>query len=160
MFNDILNPRWSYSIPKALGENLVANSFKNWLILRYFNIYGPNQKDHFLPEFIERVKNNKFIVYGNDTRSFCYVEDAAKITNMLSKLALNKIINIGRDDEVTILSVAKMIMNLLNKDPKDLKVLGGKKGSASRRCPDISLLKSIIGNYKFITLKEGLKKII
>jgi len=52
MFDNILNPRWSYSLPKALGENLIANSFKNWLILRYFNIYGPNQKDHFLPEFI------------------------------------------------------------------------------------------------------------
>ena len=32
-----LNPRWSYSLPKALGENLVANACKDWLIIRYFN---------------------------------------------------------------------------------------------------------------------------
>lgn len=160
MFNDILNPRWSYSIPKALGENLVANSFKNWIILRYFNIYGPNQKDHFLPEFIKRAENNEFTIYGNDTRSFCFVEDAAKITYMLSKLTTNKIINVGRDDEVKIKDVAEKVLHLMGKDPKKLKILDGKKGSASRRCPDTRLLKSIIGDYNFINLDQGLEKTI
>ena len=61
MFQDIKNPRWSYSIPKALGENLIANCGLDWLVIRYFNIYGPGQKDHFLPEFIDRVKNGEFI---------------------------------------------------------------------------------------------------
>ena len=40
MFDDIANPRWSYSIPKALGENLIANSGMQYLIIRYFNIYS------------------------------------------------------------------------------------------------------------------------
>lgn len=160
MFNDILNPRWSYSLPKALGENLVANSFKNWLIIRYFNIYGPNQKDHFIPEFIKRVKKNEFSIYGNDTRSFCYVEDAAKITNLLSYKTSNKIVNVGQNEEISIENVAKLIMQLLNKNPNDLKVYNGKKGSVSRRCPDTTLLKNLIGDYKYINLEEGLKKIL
>ena len=44
MFNDITNPRWSYSIPKALGENLIANCGLDWLVLRYFNVYSLDQK--------------------------------------------------------------------------------------------------------------------
>ena len=38
MFNDIDNPRWSYSVPKALGENLVSNCGLKYNIIRYFNI--------------------------------------------------------------------------------------------------------------------------
>jgi nucleoside-diphosphate-sugar epimerase len=83
MFEDITNPRWSYSIPKALGENLVANSGLDWLIIRYFNIYGPNQVDHFISEFVERVRNGEYYIKGNDTRSFCYVDDAIEITHRL-----------------------------------------------------------------------------
>ena len=70
MFENINNPRWSYSIPKALGENLVANSGLEYLIIRYFNIYGPRQKDHFISEFVDRCKNGEYYIKGNDTRSF------------------------------------------------------------------------------------------
>src|SRR6056300_1350777 len=70
MFNDIRNPRWSYSIPKALGENLVANSGLEYLIIRYFNVYGPGQVDHFINEFVERCKQGLYYIKGNDTRSF------------------------------------------------------------------------------------------
>ena len=127
MFKDIKNPRWSYSIPKALGENLIANCGLDWLVIRYFNIYGPGQKDHFLPEFIDRVKNEEFVLYGNDTRSFCYVEDAAKLTYKLSKLTNKKIVNIGCDQEISIKDVAIKIMKLLDKNPQDLIVVDGKK---------------------------------
>ncbi|MGB0360365.1 MAG: 5-methyltetrahydropteroyltriglutamate--homocysteine S-methyltransferase, partial [Endozoicomonas sp.] len=56
MFDDITNARWSYSIPKALGENLISNLSTHWLIIRYFNVYGPGQRDHFISEFVERAK--------------------------------------------------------------------------------------------------------
>ena len=96
MFNDITNPRWSYSIPKALGENLIANCGLDWLVLRYFNVYGPKQKDHFISEFVERVKRGEYYINGNDTRSFCYIDDVVFITHELVKNAKNKIINVGR----------------------------------------------------------------
>ena len=62
MFDDITNARWSYSIPKALGENLVANCGLPWLVIRYFNIYGPGQVDHFISEFVERVSKGEYYI--------------------------------------------------------------------------------------------------
>ena len=97
MYNDIRNPRWSYSIPKALGENLVANSGLEYLNLRYFNIYGPGQKDHFITEFVERCLRGEYYINGNDTRSFCYIHDAVRMTDILLRTASNITINVGRN---------------------------------------------------------------
>lgn len=157
MFEDITNPRWSYSIPKALGENLVANSGLDWLIIRYFNIYGPGQKDHFISEFVERVKNGEYYIKGNDTRSFCYVQDAVNITDILVRTCQNEIVNVGKQEEYQISKVAKMIMEIMNVDPTKLEILPGPKGSPKRRCPDTSKMINLTNyTYKF-NLKDGLR---
>lgn len=158
MFKDITNPRWSYSLPKALGENLVSNCGLEWLIIRYFNVYGPRQKDHFIQEFVERVKNGEYYINGDDTRSFCYIDDAVKITHNLILNCNNKIVNVGVDNEVKISTVAKTIMDLMGIDPEKLKIYPSPKGSAKRRCPDIKKLKDITKTTSFITLEEGLKR--
>ena len=133
MFNDITNPRWSYSIPKALGENLIANCGLDWLVLRYFNVYGPRQKGHFINEFVERVKQGEYYINGNDTRSFCYVDDVVFITHELVKNISNKIINVGRAEETHIEDVAKCILDIMGVDPTKLKINKGSEGSAKRR---------------------------
>ena len=145
MFKDITNPRWSYSIPKALGENLVANCGLPWLVIRYFNIYGPQQHDHFISEFVERVKAGEYYIKGNDTRSFCYIDDAIEMTHRLIKHRSNHIVNVGRQEEVSISTVAKTIMNILGVDPNKLEIMDGPKGSAKRRCPDTSLVRMLTG---------------
>lgn len=160
MFEDITNPRWSYSIPKALGENLVANSQLPWLIIRYFNIYGPGQKLHFINEFVERVKNKEYYITGNDTRSFCYVDDAVKITHDLVKSAQGQIVNVGQENEVPISTVAKMIMDIMEVDPDRLEILPSPNGSAKRRCPDVSLMKLLTGFSNYTPLEVGLRKTI
>jgi nucleoside-diphosphate-sugar epimerase len=157
MFDDITNPRWSYSLPKALGENLVANCGLPWLIIRYFNIYGPRQTNHFINEFVERVKNGEYYIKGDDTRSFCYVEDAVNITHILVKKFTNEIINVGKQEEHRISDVARIIMDIMEVDPNKLEILPGPKGSAKRRCPDTNKLLSLT-NYKYqYTLEQGLK---
>lgn len=157
MFDDITNPRWSYSLPKALGENLVANCGLPWLVIRYFNIYGPRQVNHFITEFVDRVKNGEYYIKGDDTRSFCYVEDAVNITHILVKKITNEIINVGKQEEHRISDVARMIMDIMEVDPNKLEILPGPKGSAKRRCPDTNKLLSLT-NYKYqYTLEQGLK---
>ena len=160
MFKDITNPRWSYSIPKALGENLVANCGLPWLVIRYFNIYGPQQHDHFISEFVERVKAGEYYIKGNDTRSFCYIDDAIEMTHRLIKHRSNHIVNVGRQEEVSISTVAKTIMNILGVDPNKLEIIDGPKGSAKRRCPDTSLVRMLTGFKDYTTLEVGLKKTI
>ena len=157
MFDDITNPRWSYSIPKALGENLVANSGLDWLVIRYFNIYGPRQVDHFISEFVDRVRKGDYYIKGNDTRSFCYVDDAIEITHRLIMNHKNSIVNVGRQEENSIADVAKIIMEIMGVDPSKLEILPGPKGSAKRRCPDTALMQQLTNFTNYTSLRDGLK---
>lgn len=160
MFDDITNSRWSYSIPKALGENLISNLSTHWLILRYFNIYGPAQKDHFISEFVERVKNGEYYIKGNDTRSFCYVDDAVSMTDELVMNVNDRIVNVGKQEESSIEDVAKCILDVMGVDPTLLRIEEGPVGSAKRRCPDIKQLKSLTKFEKYTTLQEGIRKTV
>jgi len=160
MFNDINNPRWSYSLPKAVGENLVANCGNPWLTIRYFNIYGPGQTDHFINEFVERVKQGKYYINGNDTRSFCYIDDAVEMTHCLVKNNQNIVVNVGRSEEHQISTVAEKILKIMNVDPNRLEIRPGLKGSVGRRCPDTALVKSLTGFTEYTDLDTGLTKTI
>ena len=157
MFDDIINPRWSYSIPKALGENLVANSGLPWLVIRYFNIYGPGQVDHFISEFVERVAKGEYYIKGNDTRSFCFINDAIEMTHRLVVDHDGHIVNVGRQEENTIADVARIIMDIMGVDPDKLEILPGPKGSAKRRCPDTSLVQKLTNFTNYTSLEDGLK---
>ena len=160
MFDDITNPRWSYSIPKALGENLISNLSTHWLILRYFNIYGPGQKDHFISEFVERVKQRQYYIKGNDTRSFCYVDDAVSMTHNLVTNVNDKIVNVGKQEESSIEDVAKCIMDVMGVDPTLLEIRDGPVGSAKRRCPDTKQLTTLTGFEKYTSLQHGIKQTV
>ena len=160
MFDDITNARWSYSIPKALGENLISNLSTHWLILRYFNIYGPAQKDHFISEFVERVKNGEYYIKGNDTRSFCYVDDAVSMTDDLVMNVNDRIVNVGKQEESSIEDVAKCILDVMGVDPTLLRIEEGPIGSAKRRCPDTKQLKSLTKFEKYTTLQDGIRKTV
>lgn len=160
MFDDITNPRWSYSIPKALGENLISNCGAPWLVIRYFNIYGPRQHDHFISEFVDRVKKGQYYIKGDDTRSFCYIDDAIAMTHDLIKNHSGHIVNVGKQEEIKISTVAKVIMKLMDVDPNRLEIMDAPKGSAKRRCPDTTLVKQLTGFDNYTPLEIGLKKTI
>ena len=160
MFDDITNPRWSYSIPKALGENLISNLSTHWLIIRYFNIYGPGQKDHFISEFVERVKQGEYYIKGNDTRSFCYVDDAVAMTHDLVMNVNDRIVNVGKQEESSIEDVAKCIMDVMGVDPTLLEIKDGPVGSVKRRCPDTQQLKALPGFEKYTSLQDGIRKTV
>lgn len=160
-FKDINNPRWSYSLPKALGENLFSNLGNDFLILRFFNIFGPKQKDHFVPEFIQRIKKDKkAIIYGNDTRSFCYIDDTIRILDKLLKLNVwNHTLNIGSDYEVSIEEVAKKIMRILEFG-NELIVYPSPEGSVKRRQPDLTKLKRLLGEFQYTNFDKSLKETV
>ena len=160
---DITNPRWSYGLSKALGELAVANSNLPYVIIRYHNVYGPGQKDHFVSDFIERIlKNKKYVLNGfDDSRSFMYIDDAinATVEIIKEKKCLNQIINVGSKNEQKILSVANKIMNILG-GKKKLTLKNSPIGSAKRRCPDINKLLKLTKHKDAFTLEQGLKKTI
>ena len=159
--------RDSYASSKAICEfytKLFTQENKiEYLILRIFNTYGPHmdtsEYGQVIPEFIEKMFNNdKFTIIGdgNQTRSFCYVSDHARLVIKLTKRTTNEIVNVGNDKEIKIRDLAEKIHILENKkfNPK---YLAGREYDHKRRCPDISKIKKIIDDKPNITLEQGLK---
>ena len=132
----------------------------HWLIIRYFNIYGPGQKDHFISEFVERVKQGEYYIKGNDTRSFCYVDDAVSMTHNLVTNVNDRIVNVGKQEESSIEDVAKCIMDVMGIDPTLLEIRDGPVGSAKRRCPDTKQLRALTGFEKYTSLQDGMKNTV
>jgi nucleoside-diphosphate-sugar epimerase len=140
-----------------------ARNFDRFVIIRYHNIYGPRMGyDHVIPQFIERVlkKEEPFRIYGgNQTRSFCYVEDAVRATQLVvnSEKTNGEIIHIGRDDaEIKIADLAKELFKVANFHPK-IKFESEQQGSVQRRCPKTAKLCALGWKPK-TNLREGLSK--
>ncbi len=162
IINDLKNPRWSYASSKGLGEQAVMISGLKYIIIRPCNIYGPRQKNHFIDEFTKRAKKGKVELHGwKNTRSWLYIEDFCEATHKLMKCknAVNQIINIGSNEEVKVLDVAKLILGELNIKKTIIKKKAP-KGSANRRMPDIKKIKRLINWSPKKKLKDGIKKTI
>jgi UDP-glucose 4-epimerase len=161
VIDDVTNTRWSYGGSKAVGELMCVAAREQfdqpYTTIRYHNIYGPGQVDHFIPEFAARVDKGNTELYGYDnTRSFMYVSDAVDITMQLINKPTNCVINVGTDQEVTIQHVAEIILACKNiKTPLVLK--SAPPGSVTRRCPDLTLLRSLVHYNPDIDLLQGIK---
>lgn len=161
---DITNPRWCYAAGKiAMESAVISHSIQHgndYTILRYHNVYGPGQQNHFIPEFIERLKNNEAVLYGyEDTRSFCYIDDAIALTKLAIE-SRNDIFNIGSNHESRILDVAHNIMHLMDYDTTLLELKNGPAGSTPRRLPNITKILNLSNDFKFTSLDKGLSECI
>ena len=175
-----LSPRWAYAVSKLFDEHLAlayqdAYGFPVTL-LRFFGSYGPRQALSWWggppPVFISAVLKDEVIPIHGDglqTRSFTYVSDTVNgiYAAMTRDAANGEILNIGHDEEVTILELAKRIKKVSD-TPGELKVefvpyesFSGKKyEDVMRRVPDTSYSEKILGVKATVSLDEGLKKTV
>jgi len=134
-------------------------------IVRIFNTYGPRmRKDdgRVVPNFITQALNNKpLTVYGDgkQTRSFCYVADLIEGVYRLMISNLNDPVNIGNDEEHTILEFAEIIKDLTKSNSK---IIFEKLpiDDPHVRCPDITKAKKELKWQPKVELREGLAKTI
>jgi len=166
--DDVTNVRWSYGSGKLIGEVALycyrqAYGFDRFSIVRLHNIYGPRMGfEHVMPQFIERIiqKDFPFKIYGGqETRSFCYIDDVLdSLTRIMESDDTNgEIINVGNDDEeIKIIDLASMLFDIAGVEP-NFDIKPAPEGSVSRRCPDIGKLESL-GYVKQNSLRSGLEK--
>lgn len=160
---DPTNLRWSYAGSKALGEQAVIASGLPWTVIRYNNIYGPGQRDHFVSEFWERARNGIYELHGYDnTRTFMYVKDATEAVCRLIALesSINEIINVGGENEITIHQAAQVILEVMNRSTDKIQLHPAPAGSALRRCPDVTKMKQLTGLTEFTDLHTGMTETI
>ncbi len=95
------------------------------------------------------------------TRTFCYVEDNVKacINAFYKNLYLNDVVNIGGENEITILDLAKTIIEITNSKSKIIFMPPLKEGDMRGRHPDTTKMKPLIDS-PLLPLKEGLKRIL
>ena len=115
-----------------------------------------------IPNFINQMINNQDVTIfgsGNQTRSFCYVNDTIEGIYKLLNSNYNYPINIGNPNEYTILDLVEKIRNLISTNSK-IKFLKLPENDPKVRKPDIKLAKKILNWNPKITLEEGLKETI
>jgi len=162
-------PRSMYDESKRYGEALIYSYRKkyglNTVIARFFNTYGPRMD----PEdgrvvtnlIIQALNNQPMTVYGkgNQTRSFCYIDDLVAGIVKLIDSDLEGPMNLGNPHEFTILELAQKILLLTNSSSKIINMpLPG--DDPTQRQPDISLAKEKLKWQPTIELDQGLEKTI
>ena len=162
-------PRACYDEGKRCAETLFFDYFRqhkvNIRVARIFNTYGPlmlPNDGRVVSNFaIQALKGDALTVYGNgnQTRSFCFVDDMVDGLMRLMNCSDDIVgpINLGNPDEVKINALAEMVIDFTNSKSK-IKSLPELEDDPKQRCPDISKARALLGWEPQITLKEGLDK--
>jgi len=168
--------RWSYAASKLIDEFLVLSEYNdnnlNPIVVRLFNIIGPNQVSDFgmvVPKFIEAALNNKDLIIhgeGKQTRSFTWVDDVIEYFYLLSNKKLyGEIFNIGQTEEISIKELAELIIELSNSNSKIVyktheEIYGNKFEDPMRRTPSIDKIVEATGYKPSMVIQNMIKEII
>jgi UDP-glucose 4-epimerase len=175
--------RWSYAASKMVDEFLALAYFQEKelpiVICRFFNTVGPRQIGRYgmvVPRFIQQaLRGEPLTVYGDGNQARCF-SDVAEVVRAVILLAnnpkaLGQVFNIGSTEEITILSLARKVLELVSNgrrfsketdikfiDYKDAYVFGFE--DMIRRVPDIKKIQGMIGWKSQISLEETLQRMI
>ena len=161
-----VGPRGVYDEAKRFQEALTMayHTFHGLQtrIVRIFNTYGPRMRlndGRVLPAFIgQALRGQNLTIFGDgsQTRSFCYVDDLVEGIYRLLLSDCVKPVNVGNPDEITIRQFAEEIIKLTGTKQKIVhKPLP--KDDPTRRKPDITLAKKLLGWSPKVSRSEGLK---
>lgn len=167
---DTYNPRWSYGGQKLIGELFFIHYAKAYnfrmSIVRPHNFYGPRAGyEHVIPEIIGRISahTDPFPIFGaDDTRSFCYIDDAVEAIQkvMESEKTDGGTYHIGTKEETMIKDLVEHLFNVMKWRPKKLIIKKSPAGSVKRRLADVSKIKKHTGWSAKTPLAKGLRATI
>ncbi len=164
-----VGPRASYSEAKRFAEAL-ATAYAGTRgvavrIARIFNTYGPRMRPddgRVIPTFVRRALAGEALPVfgtGQQTRSFCYVDDMVEALLALAESDYTDPVNLGNPDEVRILDLAREILRLAgSRSPLEAAPLPS--GDPSRRRPDVTLALRTLGWRPMVTRRDGLERTI
>jgi nucleoside-diphosphate-sugar epimerase len=163
--------RSCYDEGKRFGEALVMAYIRaqgiNARIVRIFNTYGPRMRvgdGRVVPNFISQaLAGRPLTIYGDgaQTRSFCYVDDLARgiVLAASGDEARGRVVNLGNPHEITIEAFAAAVARVAGIE-HTLEFREPARDDPARRCPDISLARTLLGWHPEIDLDEGLRRTI
>ncbi|MBL7984890.1 MAG: NAD-dependent epimerase/dehydratase family protein, partial [Flavobacteriales bacterium] len=164
-----LNSKLPYAIVKNIGEAFLRSYQKEYgleyTVFRFFNTYGPRQsKDFVVSKFIRAaLKGEDLTVYGDgkQTRTFCYIDDNidACLTAYRTGQVINDVVNIGNDQETTVIDLAKLIIDITGSSSRVVHLPPLEEGDMTRRMPDIGRMRELLGR-ELLPLRSGIEKVL
>jgi dTDP-glucose 4,6-dehydratase len=162
-----IGPRSVYDEAKRFSEATVMAYHRYYGVdthlVRIFNTYGPRLQASdgrvISNLMMQALRGEPLTIYGegNQTRSFCYVSDLIDGILRLSRSQEHLPVNIGNPDEWTILECAREVQAVTGSDSKIL-FEPLPQDDPTRRRPDITKARTLLGWEPKIDLHEGLKK--
>jgi GDP-D-mannose 3',5'-epimerase len=164
------NPQDAYGWEKLISERLCEYYTEEWGLetrtVRFHNIYGPYGTYDGGREKVPAALCRKVAVAnpgesveiwgdGEQTRSFCYVDDCVEGLYRIMLSDYGKPLNLGTDRMVTINELAKIVIGVSGKDDLTLVYVDGPQGVRGRNS-DNSRLREVLGWEPGIDLEEGL----
>lgn len=170
-----LHPKSNYAVSKIVGEEYLRAYNEayglEYNVVRFFNVYGENQREDFVvPRFVKNVVSGKppqIYGKGDQVRSFCYVEDAARgMVDVLFSNQKAEVFNIGNDTEpVSVKELAERIISISGKklSPEIVSYDDSDRESGRdiiKRIPSIEKAKKNLKYKPQVSLNEGLKRMV
>ena len=163
-----LNPKNPYARTKLKSEEIVSKTFTksniNYIIFRFFTIYGPyGRPDMFIHKFLNALKNKKAIKLHNNGlnfRDFTFVNDVVKVLGKSIDKNNNRIINICRSKPILTNDLVKIILKNYPEKKIKLKKTKFVKGEMYKTHGSNQKLKKYFGKIKFTDLSKGIKNTI
>lgn len=161
-------PKTPYGVAKYAIENYlrVYNEIYslNYLIFRFFNVYGPYQypdSGALIPQIHSKIKNNQEITVfgdGSQTRDFIYVEDLSQFIVKAAKSPVkNEIINMGTGIPHSVMDIIQESSKILSSQPL-INYQPERPGEISNFVADTTKIFNLFNEIPDTPLQEGLKK--
>jgi len=169
--------RWSYACSKAIDEFLALAYWREkklpTVVVRLFNTVGPRQTGQYgmvIPTFVKQALAGRPItVYGTgeQTRCFGFVRDVVgALVNLMDRdESVGEVFNIGSNEEVSIMELARRVRELTGSDSEIVTVPYDEAYEEGfedmpRRVPDITKVNKLVGFRPTVTLDEVLQSVI
>jgi UDP-glucuronate decarboxylase len=166
-----IGPRSCYDEGKRCAETLFFDYFRQHAtrikVVRIFNTYGPRMHPddgRVVSNFIvQALRGQPITIYGegNQTRSFCYVDDLVEgiLRMMASPEALTGPVNLGNPVEFTVRELAELVIELTGSASK-LTKMPLPVDDPKQRQPDIDQARRELGWEPKVALRQGLERTI
>jgi len=162
--------RSCYDEGKRLAETLMMDYHRqnnvDTRIARIFNTYGPRMLENdgrVVSNFVvQALRGEPLTLYGegNQTRSFCYVDDLVEgLIRLMNADGLHQPVNLGNPREFTIKQLGEQVMKICGRQ-SDFKFLPLPEDDPRQRKPDITTAQRALGWSPTVPLPQGLERTV
>lgn len=162
-----VGPRGCYDEAKRFAEAMTMAYHRfhgvNTGIVRIFNSYGPRIRPddgRVIPTLVtQAIRGEPLTIHGDgtQTRSFCYITDLVDGVVRLMRSDVHDPVNIGNPEEIRVIDLARLVLEITG-SRSPLVHRPRPEDDPTRRCPDITRARGLLGWEPRVPLRDGLKQ--